>query len=218
MTRRDRPVDGPAPLDLGSAAAAMAARAGAMAAGAPTAGPVVDERAAWFDAMVPPRLGSPRLDPDDPIDAMLAAWALGAPRSLILTGPVGSGKSHRLWAALRVACLDAGRSVSVVNVPRMLRDLRPDGAGVDLRALARVGIAGLDDLGAERPSDWTAEQLYTLVDDRWEQARPIAVTSNLTVGPTGSLVEGVGERVYSRLVDGALVVRITGEDRRRSRR
>ena len=37
----------------------------------------------------------------------------------------------------------------------------------------------LDDLGAERQTDWVLEQLFSLVNERWQDQRSIVVTSNV---------------------------------------
>jgi DNA replication protein DnaC len=72
----------------------------------------------------------------------------------------------------------------------------------------------LDDLGAEKPSEWTCEKLLELVDERYVQARPTIVTSNL---PPNKLSTHVGERVASRLAEMCTVVPVVGQDRRRAR-
>ena len=65
-------------------------------------------------------------------------------------------------------------------------------------------------------TEWTAERLYALINRRWLEVRPTVCTTNLD---PDQLREAVGERVFSRLVgNGAVVLRLTGHDRRRKRR
>ena len=45
--------------------------------------------------------------------------------------------------------------------------------------LSEVDLLVLDDLGAERQTDWVLEQLYSLVNERWQDQRSIVVTSNV---------------------------------------
>ena len=70
----------------------------------------------------------------------------------------------------------------------------------------------IDDIGAEKASEWTAERLYTIVDHRYANCLPLMVTSNL---PPSKLTEQTGERTASRLAEMCQVVAMTGTDRRR---
>lgn len=91
--------------------------------------------------------------------------------------------------------------------------LRPGGPEGALYDLADLELLILDDLGSERPTEWTAERLYALVNRRWLEERPTIVTSNLA---SGELQQAVGPRVYSRLVgNGSVGIGLSGPDRRR---
>jgi DNA replication protein DnaC len=76
-----------------------------------------------------------------------------------------------------------------------------------------VELLLIDDLGTERANEWTGERLYAVVNRRWLADLPTIATSNLE---PEQLEEALGERTYSRLVGGALVLRIAGQDRRRT--
>jgi len=67
----------------------------------------------------------------------------------------------------------------------------------------------LDDLGAEKQTEWACEQLYIAIDRRYGRMAPLVVTSNL-------LPEQLDPRIASRLQhqDYATVVRFSGTDRR----
>ena len=45
--------------------------------------------------------------------------------------------------------------------------------------LTSVDLLHIDDLGAEKRSDWVLEQLYALVNERYESQRSMLVTTNL---------------------------------------
>jgi len=145
----------------------------------------------------------------------LAEWAADPHgRNLLLLGPVGVGKTHAAVAAVRAAH-DRGSEVVFLPVVELLDQLRPGGPEGALEQLMHADVLVLDDLGAERPTEWTGERLYALINRRWLEERPTVATTNLEPDP---LREAVGERVFSRLVGNeAVVVRLTGEDRRRSR-
>lgn len=72
----------------------------------------------------------------------------------------------------------------------------------------------LDDLGAAKTSEWTAELTYRLINHRYEHLRPTLITTNL---PTADLRTTLGDRIASRLAEMTQRVILTGPDRRRHR-
>ncbi len=96
-------------------------------------------------------------------------------RGLWFLGDVGTGKTT-LAMLVSKAALDAGHSVAIYSLPRLLAEIRTtfdDGAQrsyADLiDRLGAVDLLHLDDLGAERTSDWVLEQLYAIVNLRYEE-------------------------------------------------
>jgi DNA replication protein DnaC len=125
--------------------------------------------------------------------------------SLWLTGAVGTGKTS-LAMAVSAAAAQAGRSVAIYSLPRLLARIRRtyDGdAGQDsylafFERLTSVDLLHIDDLGAEKRSDWVLEQLYAIVDERYGAERSMVVTTNLE---ETELEEQIGQRTVSRLVE-----------------
>jgi DNA replication protein DnaC len=76
-----------------------------------------------------------------------------------------------------------------------------------------VDLLHIDDLGAEHRTDWVLEQLYSIVNARYEAERPIVATTNLM---PDELSERLGSRTVSRLVEicGDLIP-LYGDDMRR---
>lgn len=176
-------------------------------------------RAELWDRIVPARFASATLDDlagqPERVRERIVDWSNRPDgRNLILGGPVGVGKTHAAIAACRPLWLD-GTDVEFHPVGELLDLLRPGGPQDAMERLAAVPILIVDDIGSERATDWTSERLYNLVNRRWLGALPIVATSNLDKAAWN---EALGERVYSRLTgDGAVGVRFSGEDRRRSR-
>ena len=83
------------------------------------------------------------------------------------------------------------------------RDLRPRvGLGSYsrfFRRLCSVDLLHLDDLGAEHRTDWVLEQLYSIVNERWQDQRAMVVTTN--VSDLDELREQIGTRTVSRLTE-----------------
>lgn len=162
--------------------------------------------------VVPARYVDARLsDLPDGIRDDVEAWT-STQSNLVLCGPVGTGKSHAAAAAVRRR-FDRGEQIvwwSVMWLMDALRPGAPDPNGV-LRAAMLADVLVLDDLVAEKPSEWTRERLDLIVDARWSDRVPIIVTTNAS---PRALRETLDARVVSRLADDATVLVLSGEDRR----
>jgi len=131
--------------------------------------------------------------------------ALAAGEGAWLMGDVGTGKTS-LAMLVSKAALEAGRSVAIYSMPRLLARIRrtyetesgEEGYLSFFDRLSSVDLLHLDDLGAEKRTDWVLEQLYAIVDRRYEEERSMVVTTNLDVP---ALEEQIGERTVSRLVE-----------------
>jgi DNA replication protein DnaC len=138
-------------------------------------------------------------------------------RGLWLQGDVGTGKTT-LAMLVSKAALRAGRSVAIYSLPRLLNLLREamdsqEGKLDFIDRLTAVDLLHVDDLGAEHRTDWVLEQLYSIVNARYEAQRAIVATTNLM---PDQLSERLGPRTVSRLVEicGDLIP-MFGADRRR---
>lgn len=124
---------------------------------------------------------------------------------LWLMGDVGTGKTTLAMLVSRTA-LEAGSAVAIYSLPRLLARIRrtydadasEDSYLEFFDRLASVDLLHIDDLGAEKRSDWVLEQLYAIVDRRYEERRPLVVTTNLD---QAKLEEQIGVRTVSRLVE-----------------
>jgi DNA replication protein DnaC len=126
---------------------------------------------------------------------------LDAGQGLWLMGDVGTGKTT-LAMIVSTAALDAGRTVAIYSLPRLLNLIRDaidtEGGMVGfLDRLAAVDLLHIDDLGAENTTDWVLEQLYSIINTRYEDERAMIVTTNKNYD---ELIEQLGERTVSRLV------------------
>jgi len=129
---------------------------------------------------------------------------LDAGRGLWFMGDVGTGKTTLAMLVCQAA-LEAGRSVAIYSLPRLLAEIRTtfeersDRSYVDLLdRLAAVDLLHVDDLGAEKTSAWVLEQLYSIVNRRYEDERAIMITTNLRPEELG---EQITERTVSRLIE-----------------
>jgi DNA replication protein DnaC len=140
---------------------------------------------------------------------------LAAGRGLWLTGGTGTGKTTLAMLVSKTAS-ERGRSVAIYSLPRLLARIRrtydsePGGDSyLDFfERLTSVDLLHIDDLGAEKRSDWVLEQLYALINERYETKRAIIVTTNLDFG---QLEEQIGPRTVSRLSEICDDVHLQGE-------
>jgi DNA replication protein DnaC len=128
---------------------------------------------------------------------------VGQGRGLWFSGDVGTGKTS-LAMLVSKSAIEAGRSVAIYSVPRLLSEIKDtyerdssDSHMQLFRRLCAVDLLHLDDLGAERPTEWVLEQLYSIVNERWQNQRSIVVTTNLT--SLDALRDQLGARTVSRL-------------------
>jgi DNA replication protein DnaC len=139
-------------------------------------------------------------------------------KGLWLMGDVGTGKTT-LAMLVSKAAAEAGRTVAIYSLPRLLARIRRtyDGEpGEDsylqfFERLTSVDLLHIDDLGAEKRSDWVLEQLYAIVDERYQSQRSMVVTSNLHYE---QLKEQIGSRVVSRLTEMCEELPLHGDDLR----
>ena len=133
---------------------------------------------------------------------------LDAGRGLWFTGDVGTGKTT-LAMLISKAAMAADRTVAIYSLPRLLgllRDTYQDDAQYSLNGLidrlAAVDLLHIDDVGAEQTSPWVLEQLYAIVNTRYEEDKAILLTTNLvTVEGDEALRDQIGERTVSRLYE-----------------
>lgn len=143
---------------------------------------------------------------------------LAAGRGLWLFGDTGTGKTT-LAMLVSKAALQAGHSVAIYSLPKLLARIRrtydsePGGDSYLslFERLTSVDLLHIDDLGAEKRTDWVLEQLYALVNERYEAQKSILVTTNL---PHEELEEQIGTRTVSRLSQVCDEVPLFGSDRR----
>ena len=144
---------------------------------------------------------------------------LDAGKGLFIMGPVGTGKTTLAMLVSKHA-LEAGRSVAIYSVPRLLGEIRRTYDGEARRSdlelldrLAAVDLLHLDDLGAERTSEWVLEQLYSIINARYEDGRSLIVTTNVGVDDLG---KQIGERTVSRLAEMCEAIMLQGDDQRQA--
>lgn len=148
-------------------------------------------------------------------------------RNVYICAKVGSGKTT-LACAAAIEMIDSGhfKSVCIATTTEVLNTIKATfgkySTDDPLRKYKRASVLILDDMGKESPSDWVVEQLFDLINERYEDLLPTVVTTQFEpeelvkrLGKSGSEENAVA--IVSRLRskrDGALIVRLDNKDRR----
>ncbi len=130
-------------------------------------------------------------------------------KGLVIAGTYGNGKTHLAGAIYHTLKVQGVRCV-FQTAPELLGRLRAtyDDSSRNtehaiLTALTRCELLVMDDLGAERPSDWVRDRLYYIIDTRYRREKPVIYTTNCSMG---ELEDNLGGRVVDRLIGSCTMV------------
>ena len=139
-------------------------------------------------------------------------------KGLILCGSVGTGKSYAA-ACVANALIDAGTPCMMTNLSRMVNTINSsfEGRQKYIDSLNEFDLLIIDDLAAERDTEFMAEQIMNIIDARYRAGLPLIVTTNLTAQELSSTTDIRKQRVFSRLIEMCVPITVTGRDRRKAK-
>lgn len=146
-------------------------------------------------------------------------------RGLFLEGQPGVGKTHLAVAVLREVMQSKGARGLFYDTRDLLRVIRgtynesTHTTELDvLRPVMTADLLVLDDLGAEKTSEWVEETMNLIVNTRYNERRPTIFTSNYEDIPDdtdpNSLLFRIGYRMRSRLHEMCEFIVLDGADYR----
>jgi DNA replication protein DnaC len=187
------------------------------------------------DARIPPRyrhcdLDSFRDNNDSQSDAVRKARSFverfpGVERGLFFVGKPGVGKTHLAVAILRETIRRTNARALFYDVRDLLKEIRGTynpivrtSEAEVIRPVMEAELLVLDDVGAEKTSEWVEETINLIVNTRYNERRATVFTSNYTLldDPLDpdSLAVRVGFRMWSRLHEMCDFVEMRGVDYR----
>lgn len=137
---------------------------------------------------------------------------------LILHGPVGTGKTFYA-GCIANKLIDGGYSVVMTDLLHIIDYLNPFGKKQSKREeyeehLKKCDLLILDDLSAERDTEYVREGVYRIIDMRYASEKPLIVTTNLTKEQLTAPDHIDKRRVYNRIEEICHFIEISGESRR----
>ncbi len=158
-------------------------------------------------------------------------------KGLLLVGPIGVGKTHLAVGIIKELILQKGIPCLFCDYRELLKEIRnsynPSVAATEMEVL-RPALASpvlvLDELGAERPTDWVWDTVSHIVNTRYNEKRTTIITTNFADAPPAgeeptdglsrarraareeTLGDRITERMRSRLHEMCRKVEMQGQD------
>lgn len=135
---------------------------------------------------------------------------------LIIYGDVGTGKTFTA-GCIANELISQGISVHMTNFATILGKVQEnfDGRQKYIDELKKFKLLIIDDLGAERSTDYTNEIIFSVVDARYRLALPIIVTTNLLYRDMMNPSNIAKKRIFSRLTERCIMVEMVSANRRK---
>ena len=133
---------------------------------------------------------------------------------LLLWGDVGTGKSF-FAGCIANALLEKGIPVLMTNFSRILNTLTgmySDDRNQFIDSLNKYSLLIIDDLGIERGTEFSLEQVFNVIDSRYRSKKPMIVTTNLTLDELKHPVDLAHARIYDRILERCVPLKINNKN------
>lgn len=134
---------------------------------------------------------------------------------LLLYGNVGTGKTYYA-ACIANELIDRGYKVLMTNFARLTNQLQGkfEGKQEYIDSLNDYTLLIIDDLGAERDSEFMQEIVFHIIDARYRSGLPVIITTNLSLNELMNTDKLAHKRIYDRILERCHPVKVDGNSRR----
>jgi len=138
-------------------------------------------------------------------------------KGLLMFGTVGTGKTY-FAACIANKLIDDGYHVLMTNFARLTNQIQGmyEGKQEYIDSLNKYTLLIIDDLGAERKSEFMQEMVFNIIDSRYRSGLPFIITTNLTADEIKKPQEVNYARIYDRILERCFPIEISGVSRRRN--
>lgn len=134
---------------------------------------------------------------------------------LLFFGNVGTGKTY-LAAAIANDVIEQGYTARMTNfstIDAEIKDKNGNSASY-IKDLMKNDLLIIDDLDAERSTEYMQETVHNIIDRRHTTHKPIIITTNLSAAELKNAKDRAKSRIYSRLLDMTIPIGFDGKDMR----
>lgn len=134
---------------------------------------------------------------------------------LLFFGNVGTGKTY-LAAAIANDIIEQGYTARMTNfstIDAEIKDKNGNPASY-IKNLMKNDLLIIDDLDAERSTEYMQETVHNIIDRRHTTHKPMIVTTNLSSAELKNAKDRTKSRIYSRLLDMTIPIGFDGKDMR----
>ena len=132
-------------------------------------------------------------------------------QGMLFWGAAGTGKSYTA-AAIANELMERLQPVIVTSFVKLLQDMQgfDSDYGEYMSRLERAKLLIIDDLGAERGTDYALEKIYDIIDNRYRSGKPAIFTTNLTMSQMKECADIRYNRIYDRIFEMCYPVKFDG--------
>lgn len=132
-------------------------------------------------------------------------------QGVLFYGNVGTGKSYTA-AVIANELINHQHSVIMTSFIKLLQDMGnfDTNDGQYISHLNSAELLIIDDLGAERSTDFALEKVYNIIDSRYRSGKPIILTTNLDLMQMKECDDIRYNRIYDRIFEMCYPVKMNG--------
>ena len=139
-------------------------------------------------------------------------------KGIVLYGTVGTGKTYASACVVN-ALIDKGYQCLMTSFTRISNTISGmyEGKQEYLDSLNQFDLLVLDDLGAERNSEYMQEMVFNIIDSRYRTGKPFFITTNLSIEEIKTPSDIGRARIYDLIIERCFPIDVSGKSIRRTK-